>query len=231
MVQIRNYDSAAAGRRPRHGGYVEVAREHSAESPQTEQDNVPAGYGSWEEWMAERVASETGPKAPRYTSDRPNPSNSPKSGIERAVRAWQGVVAEANRLAVKVDEAWEAAGLPTQQETLWTPPTPPSQTDDGKAWVMRGCECCGTLTKFVEKKNEGEMVVMGCTMCEPQRLHLVSKEQTHRLLLPDNCNCSSERYCPVCDGGLGFCVVCKGGEQQLADHSCQQRLDGAGKDE
>ena len=47
---------------------------------------------------------------------------------------------------------------------------------------------------------------------------------THSILQPSECDCDPDRYCPICDGGLSFCTVCKGGEIELETQSCQERL-------
>jgi hypothetical protein len=59
----------------------------------------------------------------------------------------------------------------------------------------------------------------------------VSKEsenwRSHTLLQPKDCNCKDREYprCPICDDGLAYCVVCKGGESELLDQSCKERQD------
>lgn len=47
---------------------------------------------------------------------------------------------------------------------------------------------------------------------------------THTIKKPSDCNCSSDRYCNVCDGGLAFCTVCKGGEIELEEQTCEERM-------
>ena len=47
---------------------------------------------------------------------------------------------------------------------------------------------------------------------------------THTLLRPEDCNCTPDVYCNICDGGLAFCTVCKGGEIDLEEQSCAERL-------
>lgn len=37
---------------------------------------------------------------------------------------------------------------------------------------------------------------------------------THILMRPCDCKCQSQ-YCPVCNGGLAFCIVCRGSEVEL----------------
>jgi hypothetical protein len=34
--------------------------------------------------------------------------------------------------------------------------------------------------------------------------------KTHTILQPKDCKCNGSGNCPICDGGLSFCVVCKG---------------------
>lgn len=43
----------------------------------------------------------------------------------------------------------------------------------------------------------------------------------HVLLKPEDCDCGKnpDFQCPVCDGGLAFCVVCRKGEAEL-DEPC-----------
>lgn len=50
------------------------------------------------------------------------------------------------------------------------------------------------------------------------------KFRTHTILQSKDCECEKYLHCNICDGGLAFCTVCKGGEQQLYDHTCQERL-------
>ena len=47
---------------------------------------------------------------------------------------------------------------------------------------------------------------------------------THTILKPKDCNCGDLRNypCPVCDCGLSFCTVCKGGEAELEEQSCDK---------
>lgn len=54
----------------------------------------------------------------------------------------------------------------------------------------------------------------------------MSKEnyKTHTILQPKDCNCDGTYPCPVCDGGLSFCTVCKGGEIELEEQSCEERI-------
>lgn len=44
----------------------------------------------------------------------------------------------------------------------------------------------------------------------------------HVLLKPDQCTCKEE-YCPVCDGGLGICVICGAGEVELGQMTCREK--------
>lgn len=48
--------------------------------------------------------------------------------------------------------------------------------------------------------------------------------ETHSILKPSDCKCDKSGGCPVCDGGLAYCTVCKGGEAELDDESCEERL-------
>jgi hypothetical protein len=51
--------------------------------------------------------------------------------------------------------------------------------------------------------------------------------KTHTLKKPADCNCAGtihEGRCNICDHGLAFCVVCKGGEVELEQQSCAERL-------
>lgn len=48
--------------------------------------------------------------------------------------------------------------------------------------------------------------------------------KTHTILLPENCGCDSRYNCSICDGGLAFCTVCKGGEIELEQKTCEERL-------
>lgn len=64
--------------------------------------------------------------------------------------------------------------------------------------------------------------------CETAReCRLTKMEQTnydtHTILTPEDCKHPAGSYCPTCDGGLAFCVVCKGGEQELLDETCEER--------
>lgn len=44
----------------------------------------------------------------------------------------------------------------------------------------------------------------------------------HLLLQPKDCDCNKDRGgCPVCDGGLAYCVRCKGGESELVGTVCR----------
>ena len=56
----------------------------------------------------------------------------------------------------------------------------------------------------------------------------MNKEQenfkTHTLKKPADCNCDGSRSCNICDGGLSFCIVCKGGESELEEQSCEERV-------
>lgn len=50
---------------------------------------------------------------------------------------------------------------------------------------------------------------------------------SHTLLKPENCNCDkSDTWvtCPICEGGLNYCTVCHGGEIDLIEKSCDERL-------
>lgn len=47
--------------------------------------------------------------------------------------------------------------------------------------------------------------------------------RTHTILKPADCKCDGTRNCPICDGGLSFCTVCKGGEIELEEHTCEER--------
>ena len=53
--------------------------------------------------------------------------------------------------------------------------------------------------------------------------------QTHTLMTTAQCRCKNDTYCPICDGGLAYCVVCKGGELDLVEQSCVERLREQGK--
>ncbi len=49
---------------------------------------------------------------------------------------------------------------------------------------------------------------------------------SHKLKTSAECNCkntSREGMCNICDGGLAYCVVCRGGESDL-DVPCQERV-------
>lgn len=38
----------------------------------------------------------------------------------------------------------------------------------------------------------------------------------HKFMTPQECKCSKwEGNCPICDGGLAYCTVCKGAEGSL----------------
>jgi hypothetical protein len=56
----------------------------------------------------------------------------------------------------------------------------------------------------------------------------VSKSQenykTHTILQASDCKCNRDRYCNICDGGLAFCTVCKGGEIELDEQTCEERV-------
>lgn len=89
------------------------------------------------------------------------------------------------------------------------------------------CEGCETVTYWKEEPglglgHTGEKACK-CMTCK-NRMHIVSNFDTHTLQLPIDCECQGDRHCSICDGGLAYCVHCKGGEQQLEDHSCAERL-------
>jgi hypothetical protein len=56
----------------------------------------------------------------------------------------------------------------------------------------------------------------------------MSKDQenykTHTILKPKDCKCDGSRHCNICDGGLAFCTVCRGGEIELEEQTCEERL-------
>ncbi len=39
----------------------------------------------------------------------------------------------------------------------------------------------------------------------------------HKLMTPAECDCPGTPYCPICDGGLAYCMVCKKAEAELDD--------------
>lgn len=50
--------------------------------------------------------------------------------------------------------------------------------------------------------------------------------KSHTLKRPEDCDCVGTIYegrCNICDGGLAYCIVCKGGEIQLEQESCEER--------
>lgn len=50
---------------------------------------------------------------------------------------------------------------------------------------------------------------------------------THLIVTPETC-CHGKAvvYCPICDGGLSYCTRCKGGEMDLLNKTCAERLVG-----
>ena len=52
----------------------------------------------------------------------------------------------------------------------------------------------------------------------------MKNEFTHTILKPTDCDCDGFTHCPICDGGLAFCTVCKGGEIELELQSCEERM-------
>ena len=49
---------------------------------------------------------------------------------------------------------------------------------------------------------------------------------SHKLMTFAECSCRTtgrEGVCNICDGGLAFCLICRGGESEL-DVPCQDRL-------
>ena len=51
--------------------------------------------------------------------------------------------------------------------------------------------------------------------------------RTHTILQPEDCDCGkrgTDEYCNICDGGLAFCTRCKGGEIDLVEKSCDERI-------
>jgi len=53
--------------------------------------------------------------------------------------------------------------------------------------------------------------------------------RTHTILQPKDCDCGSrgtDRYCNICDGGLSICTRCFGGEIELEQQSCDERIIG-----
>lgn len=51
------------------------------------------------------------------------------------------------------------------------------------------------------------------------------KNNSHILATPQGCNCKSDTSCVICEGGLGVCLICNAGEQQLDDHTCSEFYD------
>lgn len=47
---------------------------------------------------------------------------------------------------------------------------------------------------------------------------------THTLQTPAECGCREDSYCPICDGGLNYCTVCHGGECELEEETCIERV-------
>ena len=47
--------------------------------------------------------------------------------------------------------------------------------------------------------------------------------ETHTLKTRETCNCKKDSgRCPVCDWGLGVCLVCNAAECQLDEYSCDE---------
>ncbi len=47
---------------------------------------------------------------------------------------------------------------------------------------------------------------------------------THTLQTSKECGCKDDVNCNICDGGLNYCTVCHGGEIELEEETCAERL-------
>jgi hypothetical protein len=97
-------------------------------------------------------------------------------------------------------------------------------------------------TKLVRPFAEGDNIFdrLSTDWTNAERAIHRHNASTHVLKTPDNCDCvvcdscggdgcavcppSSKRECPVCVDSLAVCRVCGGGEIQLEQESCDERM-------
>jgi len=101
--------------------------------------------------------------------------------------------------------------------------------DDGTQIVVTD----GHTTLCIESGGLGDFYLHGYNVTLPEeskakdltRLKKAENHASHTLLQPRDCKCNPDvGSCPICDGGLAYCVICHGGEIDLERQSCCERL-------